>query len=130
MKMKKIIVSIMVILLCISATFSVFGAFDYGGKMDTMVAGEPGAAGDRIKALAGTAVNVTQVVAVGVAIVMLIVLAIKYMTSAAGDKATIKKHAVTYVTGAIILFASTGILEIIKMFSASFGNAAGGGAEE
>ena len=48
---------------------------------------------------------------------MLIVLAIKYISAAPGDKADIKKHAVIYVVGAIVLFAATGILQIIKSFS-------------
>ena len=48
---------------------------------------------------------------------MLIVLAIKYISAAPGDKAEIKKHAVVYVVGAIILFAATGILGIVKNFA-------------
>ena len=52
-----------------------------------------------------------------IAIIMLIVLAIKYISAAPGDKAEIKKHAVVYVVGAVVLFAATGILQIIKKFS-------------
>ena len=37
--------------------------------------------------------------------------------AAPGDKAEIKKHAVVYVVGAIVLFAASGILEIIKGFA-------------
>ena len=48
---------------------------------------------------------------------MLIVLAIKYISAAPGDKAEIKKHAVVYVVGAVILFAATGILQIIRTFA-------------
>lgn len=68
--------------------------------------------------IAGTVITVAQVICSGVAVAMLTVLGIKYMTSAAGDKATIKKHAVVYVVGAIVMFASTGILEIIQSFAA------------
>lgn len=68
--------------------------------------------------IAGTVITVAQVICSGVAVAMLTVLGIKYMTSAAGDKATIKKHAVVYVVGAIVMFASTGILEIIQNFAA------------
>ena len=48
---------------------------------------------------------------------MLIVLAIKYISAAPNDKAEIKKHAVVYVVGAVILFGATVILEIIKNFA-------------
>ena len=53
------------------------------------------------------------------AIIMLIVLAIKYISAAPGDKADIKKHAVVYVVGAIVLFAASGILGIIKNFASN-----------
>ena len=61
--------------------------------------------------------TVAQVIGVGVAVIMLIVLAIKYISAAPSDKAEIKKHMVVYVVGAIVLFAASGILEIIKRFA-------------
>lgn len=67
----------------------------------------------------GSAMTVVQVVGVGVAIIMLIVLAIKYISAAPGDKADIKKHAVVYVVGAVVLFAASGILGIVKKFAAN-----------
>ena len=39
------------------------------------------------------------------------------MTAAAGDKADIKKSAVAYVVGAIVIFAVTGILGVIQQFA-------------
>ena len=65
----------------------------------------------------GALINIIQIIGSGVAIIMLIVLAIKYISAAPGDKADSKKHAVVYVVGAIVLFAATGILQIIKNFS-------------
>ena len=67
----------------------------------------------------GSIITVAQVVGIGVAIIMLIVLAIKYISAAPSDKAEIKKHAVVYVVGAVILFAASGILQIIKNFSSN-----------
>lgn len=61
--------------------------------------------------------TVAQVIGVGVAVIMLIVLAIKYISAAPSDKAEIKKHMVVYVVGAIVLFAASGILQIIKNFA-------------
>ena len=51
---------------------------------------------------------------------MLIVLAIKYISAAPGDKAEIKKHAVVYVVGALVLFGASGIIEVIKQLAAKF----------
>ncbi len=69
------------------------------------------------KNIMGSILNIVQIVAVGVAIIMLIVLAIKYISSAPNDKAEIKKHAVVYIVGAFVLFASAGILGVIKKFA-------------
>ncbi len=68
-------------------------------------------------------IGVVQVIGVAVAVIMLIVLAIKYISAAPNDKAEIKKHAVVYVVGAVVLFAATGILEIIKGFAAKVNEA-------
>ena len=37
----------------------------------------------------------------------------RYMLSSAGDRADIKKHAIAYVVGAVILFGVTWILGIL-----------------
>ena len=39
--------------------------------------------------------------------------AMKYMTSAPGDRADIKKHAISYLIGAFIIFGVTGIIEFL-----------------
>lgn len=61
----------------------------------------------------GTIISVVQVVGTGIAVIMLIVLAVKYMSSAPDAKAEIKKTMVPYVVGAIILFASSQLLAVI-----------------
>lgn len=74
-------------------------------------------AGGTILSLMQSLIVVFQVAAVGVAVIMLIVLAIKYMTAAPSDKADIKKSATAYVVGAVVLFAASGILGIIRNFA-------------
>ncbi len=61
--------------------------------------------------------GIVQVIGVAIAVIMLIVLAIKYISAAPGDKAEIKKHAVVYVVGAVVLFAASGIIGIIRTFA-------------
>ena len=60
-----------------------------------------------------TVIGVVRVVCVTIAIVMLLVISIKYMISAPGDRADIKKHAIAYVIGAVILFGSSAILGVL-----------------
>jgi len=76
-------------------------------------------AASSINRIIGSILTIVQVVGCGVAVIMLIVLAIKYISAAPGDKADIKKHAVVYVVGAVVLFAASGILQIVKNFADS-----------
>ena len=65
----------------------------------------------------GMIINIAQVIGMGIAIIMLIVLAIKYIAASPEGKAEIKKNATIYVVGAVILFAASGILGIIRRFA-------------
>ena len=58
-------------------------------------------------------IGVLRIVGATVAIVMLLVIAMRYMTSAPGDRADIKKHAIAYVIGAVILFGVPAILGVL-----------------
>lgn len=72
---------------------------------------------EKISTLVGAFLNIVRIIAVAVAIIMLLILAIKYMSAAPNDKAEIKKHAVVYVVGAILLFSASGVLGIIQKFA-------------
>jgi len=72
--------------------------------------------------ITGTILGVVQVIGIAVAVIMLIVLAIKYISAAPNDKAEIKKHAVVYVVGAVVLFAASGIIGIIRGFADQINN--------
>lgn len=114
-KMMKVVAILLAAVLVVALSTSIFAtdidlkAFD--GMKDNS------GAGDSVTNIIGALINIIQIIGTGVAIIMLIVLAIKYISAAPGDKADIKKHAVVYVVGAIVLFAATGILQIIKNFS-------------
>lgn len=71
----------------------------------------------------GSIIAFVQVVGMGVAIIMLIVMAIKYISAAPSEKAEIKKSIMIYVVGAIVLFAATGILQIVKNFAGNIDTA-------
>lgn len=70
-----------------------------------------------INSIGATVITIIRVVSVAIAIVMLLVIGMRYMISAPGDRADIKKHAVAYVIGAFMLFGVSGILTILSEFS-------------
>lgn len=102
----------------VSADTITFDEAQDTGTVTTDAQDTSGAASS-INAIIQALLTIAQVVGVGVAVIMLIVLAIKYISAAPGDKADIKKHAVVYVVGAIVLFAASGILQIIKNFASN-----------
>lgn len=67
-----------------------------------------------VKKILATVLDVVRLVGAAVAVVMLMTIAAKYMIASSGDRADIKKYAFNYVIGAIILFAASGILTIIR----------------
>ena len=71
----------------------------------------------KITDILGIVLTVVRNIGAGLAALILMVLGCKYMLASAGDRAEIKKHAITYVIGAVVLFASSAILEIVKKFS-------------
>lgn len=62
------------------------------------------------------AISIVQVLGLGIAVIMLTALGIKYMVGSIEDKAQIKKHLMVYAIGAIVFFAAASILQIIQGF--------------
>lgn len=110
------VLTVLMLTMCIQST--VF-ATDYLDP-DSITPNDDANVANDFQSVAGSILGIVQIIAVAVAIIMLIVLAIKYISSAPNDKAEIKKHAVIYVVGAILLFGASGILQLIKNFSGVF----------
>jgi len=87
------------------------------GIADGTVKASYSGANDKVESVVGGIIHIARIIAIGVAVIMLIAVAMKYLTAAPGDKAEIKKHAVVYVVGAIVLFGASGILDIIANFA-------------
>ena len=106
------------IVMC-TVTNSVCLAYDWGTAINTLdsTTADLGGVNAKTQGVMGAIINVTRTVATGIAIIMLLAVAMKYMMSAPADRADIKKHAVVYVVGAIVLFGSSGILGIIQNFA-------------
>lgn len=83
----------------------------FSGKTDNS------GASNAVTNIIGSIINIAQIIGMGVAIIMLVVLAIQYIAAAPEGKAEIKKNATIYIVGAIILFAAAAILQIIKNFA-------------
>lgn len=119
-KINKVIVLTLVLIMVVSMNLAyVTKASVASGLITDLDAGQDSTANTKVKEIVATIITIVRVVGVAVAIVMLLAVAMKYMTAAPGEKADIKKSAVVYVVGAVVLFAVTGILGLINTFSSN-----------
>lgn len=118
-RLNVIVIALLIFITIISAcTFNVYAEYNFSQKIKTMDDQEDkSSATNSAQNVVGAALQIARIVAVGIALIMLAVLGIKYMSSAPGEKAEIKKYAVVYIVGAVVLFAASGILGIIKNFA-------------
>ena len=120
-KLMKVMAVVLLAVILVASIATNVNAMDFNAAGNTSTvtstARDTSGAADSINRIIGSVLTIVQVVGCGVAVIMLIVLAIKYISAAPGDKADIKKHAVVYVVGAVVLFAASGILQIVKNFA-------------
>ena len=72
-------------------------------------------AGDTTKVtnIGGKIINIIQVVGIVVAIAVVLIIGIKYMTGSVEQKAEYKKVMIPYIIGAVLLVAGTSIVKVI-----------------
>lgn len=114
MKIKKIIVFFIILISIIS--ISLVSNASYLDKFTGDVTSEPAT---RAGNITSSALTIIQIIGMAVAVIMIMVLGIKYMIASAADRAEIKKHAVVYVVGALLMFGASGFISIIKKFAIS-----------
>lgn len=121
---KKIVVGIIVILLTIMISSSVFAVADEptvpsGGASQSLGLGNldnykgTNANSDTLKLKANKILGLIQIVGVIVSVVMLIAIGIKYMLGSVEEKAEYKETLKPYIIGAFVLFTGTTIPNII-----------------
>ncbi len=107
---------IMKIALVVLVIAMIFSSISYADNFDFSAINNQ-TAEDSIKTpineAVGAVMGVIRIIATGVAIVMIAVVAMKYMMAAPGDRADMKKSSIQYVIGAIIVFGAANILKVL-----------------
>lgn len=114
-KTMKILTTVATILLIVSIGMSVVYAADDFTPLDIEAKGTAGQ--NQIKDLGGKLMSVIQTVGVVVAVIILMVLGIKYMMGSAEEKAEYKKTMIPYLVGAILIFAASTIANVVYQFA-------------
>ena len=118
MKIVGVLLAVMLVFAMSTSVFATTVGLDWDGATSSLnEKGEDGGAAKSVGKMANAILGIVQVVGMAVAVIMLVVLAIKYISAAPSDKAEIKKHAVVYIVGAVVLFGASGILQIVKNFA-------------
>lgn len=108
--MKKALAMLVIALLIVSVSTLCFADV----PDPDFISGDAGSAGTGITNVSDMILGIVQIIGVAVAVIMLVVLAIKYLSAAPGEKAEIKKSAFIYVIGALLLFGGVAFLQIIQ----------------
>ncbi len=123
MKKSVKIISIVLIALTILMSISSIVLADNDqitAAIDKISKGNSNANVDQVTNLGATIVTIMQTVGIVVAVVVLLVLGIKYMMGSAEEKAEYKKTMIPYLVGAILIFAATTIVNVVYNIANGF----------
>ena len=112
-KTMKILTTIATILIIISMGASVV----YGLAPNQIAANAKATGTDEVQKFGQNIMGVIQVVGVVIAVIILMVLGIKYMMGSAEEKAEYKKTMIPYLVGAILIFSASTIANVIYQFA-------------
>lgn len=123
--LKSTILVLLLSIMLISFILPIVSNADYKSEMKTLISDQDSSEAWKDKSTASGKVNnvmnaiviIVRIAGMCIAVTMLLVLAMKYMMAAPGEKADIKKSSTAYIVGALVLFGAVGILGIISNFA-------------
>lgn len=118
-KQVKIVSILLVVMMAIASISNVVLATGLEADIAAIANGNPANKPTQVTELGKTIVTIMQTVGIVVAIVVLLVLGIKYMMGSAEEKAEYKKTMIPYIVGAVLIFASTTIVTVVYNIASS-----------
>ena len=114
-KIFKILIMLLIAIFIISIFSQTSFAYQIGNMFENKL--DNSEASNHLSKILGTIINVLQIVASGIAVLMLIFIAWKYLYESPKGKAQIAKTTRYYVLGCIIIFSAVGLLQLVKKFA-------------
>lgn len=117
--MRKFVITLISIILVAMIAFSMSSFVCAAGNFD-VAAHEGGTENAFSKAgvtITGIILNAMRFAGAGIALIALVIIAMKYLYSSPGEKADYKKNLVVYVIGGVGMFSVASILSMIEDFS-------------
>lgn len=106
---------IVLIIVCMLYSFAeVFATSIYDSAGITGEITNAGNASATVTNITSTVLTVIRYTGSGIALIMLTLIFIKYMLSAASERAELKKNLIPFTIGAIVLFAASNLVTILQ----------------
>ena len=114
--MKKKILKIFMLIVCAMLILSIVSNVNAAIVKSTFTGelGNAESSTDRIVTVVSAVLLIIRIAGVAIAVVILMVIACKYMIASAGDRADIKKYAMSYIIGAVIMFGTAQIAGLLQ----------------
>lgn len=110
------IIILLIFAITITSNFTVM-SYNITNKFGGDVSSVSSEGQNTVKEVLGTALDIVRYVGIGIALIILMYIGVKFMMAAPSERANIKQYSINYVIGAAILIGASGILTIIRDFS-------------
>lgn len=120
MKLNRFIVCGSMFLIIILVMSICVQAADYNdaiSAMNGMTSDDGDPTSGKLGSIINAAIGVIQMVGTGISLIMVTILGIKYILAAPNDKADVKKQITPMLIGAIILFGSVNLVQLVADFA-------------
>ncbi len=113
--MKKSIKVISTLLLAIMLVTSIAGTVFADSTTDVLnkIKGDGNVETNSLTTVGNNVVTIINVVGIVIAVIILLIIGIKYMIGSASEKAEYKKTMIPYIVGAVLIFAGTSLVRVI-----------------
>lgn len=113
--MKKSIKVISTLLLAIMLVTSIAGTVFADSTTDVLnkIKGDGKVETNSLTTVGNNVVTIINVVGIVIAVIILLIIGIKYMIGSASEKAEYKKTMIPYIVGAVLIFAGTSLVRVI-----------------
>lgn len=117
------ILLIVLLLVMVCNNIALAGGFDVKNTFNGTIDAEAQDAATSVQDVLIVALTAVRIAGMAIAIIILIVVGIKIMMAAPGERANIKQYATNYLIGAFILLGAAGIMGIVQnVAKTAFGN--------
>ena len=115
--MKTKTVKLLTVIATLALIISMSATVVYGLTPTDLTANATAAGTTQVTSFGQNIMGVVQIAGVVIAVVVLMVLGIKYMMGSAEEKAEYKKTMIPYLVGAILIFAASTIANVVYQFA-------------